>query len=225
MPTLYSYCIPYDNGAAPNPFLGVCTLVICKPVIRRTAKKGDWIVGTGSMQNGFANRVVYAMEVTQTMTMQEYDEYCKDELPGKIPNWNSEIFEEKVGDCIYDFSRTPPVLRRSVHNEGNRERDLGGECALLSDHFYYFGNKPLDLPVDLLGIVKQGQGHKSISNAPHFRPFIDWIIEKKWAKNNVHSEPQSKHLFITNDNYKSECAIKDKVAADIDEEIEVKNYC
>jgi len=47
MPTLYTYCIPYDDGAAPNPYWGICTLVICKPVIRRTAEVGDWIVGTG----------------------------------------------------------------------------------------------------------------------------------------------------------------------------------
>jgi hypothetical protein len=48
MPSLYSYCILYDDGAVPNPYWDVCTLVICKSAIRRTAKEGDWIVGTGS---------------------------------------------------------------------------------------------------------------------------------------------------------------------------------
>ncbi len=47
--TLYTYFIPFDNGAAPNPFGGICTLAICKPVIRRNAKAGDWVVGTGSV--------------------------------------------------------------------------------------------------------------------------------------------------------------------------------
>lgn len=46
--TLYTYCIPYDDGVAPNPLWGICTLVICKPGIRRVAKKGDWVVGTVS---------------------------------------------------------------------------------------------------------------------------------------------------------------------------------
>lgn len=44
---LFSYCIPVDDGAAPNPFWGVCTLAICKPAIRRVAEVGDWIAGVG----------------------------------------------------------------------------------------------------------------------------------------------------------------------------------
>ena len=69
MPKLYSYCIPVDDGAAPNPFGNICTLTICKPVIRRSALVGDWVVATGSMQYGFENKVIYAMEVTQKLTM------------------------------------------------------------------------------------------------------------------------------------------------------------
>jgi len=48
MNRLYSYTIPIDDGAAPNPFWGTCTLAICKPAIRRTAKVGNWVVGLGS---------------------------------------------------------------------------------------------------------------------------------------------------------------------------------
>lgn len=86
MAKLFSYCIPFDNGAAPNPFWGVCTLNICKPGIRRVAQLKDWIVATGSARHGFTNRVVYAMEVTNKMTMADYDLFCKELLPGKIPN-------------------------------------------------------------------------------------------------------------------------------------------
>src|SRR5262249_55154673 len=61
-PTLFSYCIPYDFGSAPNPFWGLCTLAICKPDIRRTANVGDWVVGTGSAVSPIGNisgKVVY----------------------------------------------------------------------------------------------------------------------------------------------------------------------
>lgn len=225
MPKLYSYCIPYDNGAAPNPFWGFCTLVICKPVIRRTAQVGDWIVGTGSRQNGFENKVVYVMEITQKMTMKAYDDYCKDQLPQKIPNWSSEIFEEKVGDCIYDFSSIHPYIRKGVHDERNRHRDLGGEYALLSDHYYYFGNKPQVLPEYLKPIVRQGQGHKSTSNNQYFHLFIDWILQKTEARNRVFAQPQSKYFFEIDSAYKSKCAIINKFEDDIDEEIKTKKYC
>ena len=202
-----------------GPYWGVCTLVICKPVIRRNAEVGDWIVGTGSKRFGFENKVVYAMEVTQKLTMEEYDAYCQKELQNKIPKWDSNIYEKIVGDCIYDFSVTPSLLRASVHNEGNRPIDLGGKYALLSDHFYYFGNKPIQLPENLLEIVKQGQGHKSTSNNPYFHPFIDWIITRKEAKNIVFSEPQDKHLFEFDRNCLSRCAVRNKINDEADEEL------
>ncbi len=48
---IYSYVLRYDDGVAPNPFFGFCTLAVCKPVIRRKAQVGDWIIGTGSKEN------------------------------------------------------------------------------------------------------------------------------------------------------------------------------
>lgn len=219
MPRLFSYCIPFDNGAAPNPFWGVCTVNICKPVIRRNAKKGDWVVGTGSTQFGFENKVVYAMEITETLTMQQYDTYCKAELPKKILNWRGKSYKERVGDCIYDFSVDPPKILKSVHNEGNRQRDLGGQFSLLLDHFYYFGDKPELLPDDLLPIVRQGQGYKSTANQSYFHDFVDWILTQVKAKNKVYSEPNDRHLFTLDSDHICVCAVRDKQQDDLDEEL------
>ena len=36
--SIYSYVLRIDDGAAPNPFWEICTLTICKPVIRRNAE-------------------------------------------------------------------------------------------------------------------------------------------------------------------------------------------
>ena len=193
MPTLFSYCIPVDDGAAPNPFWGICTLVICKPVIRRIASIGDWIVGTGSANSPIGNisdKVVYAMKVTKIMKMNEYDSYCHKYLPNKIPEWKSSDIKRRVGDSIYDYSNNPPKMRKSVHNELNRERDLRGENALLSEHFYYFGNNPISLPNDLKPIIKSGRAHKSISNNPYIKRFIQWIDSQKLSINTLYGNPQ-----------------------------------
>jgi hypothetical protein len=181
-PTLFSYCIPYDDGAAPNPFWGLCTLAICKPVIRRKAEIGDWVVGTGSKHSpigDISGKVVYAMRVTRKMTMEEYDQFTRSELPRKIPQMDHADPRRWYGDSIYDFSTPIPSLRRSVHDEGNRNTDLSGEYVLLSDYFFYFGDQPVPLPKALLRIVKQGQGHRSSANAPYVNDFIRWIDSLK----------------------------------------------
>ena len=102
MPLTPPYCIPCDNGAAPNPFWGLCTLAICKPRIRQSAKIGDWVVGTGSA----ASTVGDVMLVTQKMTMEDYDRFTQSKLPCKIPVVDSADLRRHFGDSIYDFSPT-----------------------------------------------------------------------------------------------------------------------
>ena len=190
---LYSYTIPYDDGAAPNPFWGVCTLTICKPRIRRTASEGDWIVATGSKnakdQGDLSNKVIYAMKVTKKMTLQQYDEYCRKHLKKKIPKWNNKDPKLRLGDCIYDYSTDPPTQREGVHKEGNRPTDLGGKYSLLSNHFYYFGDNPINLPNNLLQIVHQTQGHKSSANDRYKEQFIEWIESLGKTPRRLYGEP------------------------------------
>jgi hypothetical protein len=189
MPRLFSYCIPYDDGAAPNPFWGICTLNICKPVIRRNAEPNDWIVATGSSRHGFEKKVVYAMEVTKKLTMKEYYLECLSSYPNKIPDWNSNDMRKKVGDSIYDFSKRTPLVLESVHGLENRKHDLNGKFTLLSTNFYYFGSAPQELPKNLLEILRRGQGHRSTANAPYLKDFIEWIQKYTEAHNQVYAQP------------------------------------
>ena len=180
---LFSYCIPYDDGAAPNPYWGVCTLVICKPAVRRKAKKGDWIVGTGAKYARLANgvskdmsgRVVYAMKVTDKMTMRDYDAFTQAKLREKVPVRRSKDTRRRLGDAIYEFSTTPPTQRQGVHDTGNIRTDLGGKHALLSTHFYYFGDQAVSLPRHLRPIAQNRQGHRRGLNAPFVADFVAWI--------------------------------------------------
>lgn len=220
--TLYSYCLRYDAGSAPNPYWGVCTLVICKPAIRRVAEPGDWVVGLGaqsSQMGDTSGQVVYAMRITRLVTMREYDAFCGAELPGKIPNWASRDFRRRVGDCIYSFSDgADPALRRSVHDEANRRVDLGGKNALLSNHFYYFGDHPRALPEPLRPIIQRRQGHKSRANAQYLSAFVEWIEGLGLKPNKLYGEPQRKREIIATSESSAACSTRD-LDEDHDDEI------
>ena len=67
------------------------------------------------------------------------------------------------------------MYRYGIGTEKNMKTDLGGQCALLSTDFYYFGNNPKPQPNNLKGIIKQGQSHRSTSNDEYADDFIEWI--------------------------------------------------
>jgi len=202
MPTLYTYVMPYDGGSAPNPYWGICTLVICKPKIRLSAQVGDWVVGTGSTRarvtdrefRDMSGRVVYAMRVTDKMTMQEYDALTRERLPNKIPDWFNRDWRRRVGDSIYDFTTIPPKQRKSVHDVRAVERDLGGGYALLSTDFYYFGDQAVALAGDLLPILAKTQGHRSNVNGPYLDGFVAWVRGLGHAPGSLLGDPIFRRL-------------------------------
>jgi len=202
MTRLYSYIIKHDGGAAPNPFWGLCTLTICKPTIRRTARIGDWVIGTGSKNSklndnkihDLSDSIVYAMKITDIKSISDYDSFCNKQLKDKIPKWFARDWRKRMGDCIYDFSTgTNPTLRKGVHNEKNKKKDLSGQNALISNHFYYFGEEARVIPKELKLIIKKSQGHLKIENEDLIDNFLKWI--KKFKKNKIYADPQMRHKF------------------------------
>lgn len=192
MSRLFSYTIAVDDGAAPNPFFGMCTLAICKPAIRRVAGVGDWIVGLGSSKAPSGNLsgcVVYAMCVQNVLTLKEYDLRALSEWPHRIPNMQSASLQDRLGDCIYDYADGEPVQRKGVHGNGNIETDLSGKMVLISKDFYYFGARAIKLPDDLKGICHQTQGHKSNANERHYYPFVEWIRSLKLESGQLYGWP------------------------------------
>jgi hypothetical protein len=178
MTTLFTYTITHDDGAAPNPFHGVCTLAICKPSIRRVAAPGDWVVGLGSRNapgGDLSGKVVYAMRVESSVSFRDYDKIANKKWPGKVPDVTSLDLSKRLGDCIYDFSSGQPVQRPGVHGPQDQKKDLSGRNVLMSKHFFYFGGRALPLPEHLLGLCHQTQGHRSRMNDPYVSDFIEWI--------------------------------------------------
>lgn len=192
MPRLFSYTIPYDDGAAPNPFRGMCTLAICKPQIRLGAVVGDWVVGLGSKNapsGDMSGRMVYAMRVDQILSLREYDRLATTHWPTRVPNLSSPIIPDRLGDCIYDFSSGAPRQRRSVHGRENMATDLRGKNVLISRHYFYFGRNAIALPTHLLPIIHQTQGNKKDANNPLVQQFLDWIDSLGLEPNHLYGWP------------------------------------
>ncbi len=194
MPRLFTYTIPIDDGAAPNPFVGLCTLAICKPGIRRVARPGDWVAGLGSRNapggRDLSGHLVYAMLVEEVLTLREYDQAATSRWPHRIPNLQSKALQDRLGDCIYDYSvGSEPILRPSVHGVENIKTDLGGSNVLISTDFYYFGSKAVKVPPQLRNICHQTQGYRSNSNQPYFESFVNWMRSNFTASGQLYGWP------------------------------------
>jgi hypothetical protein len=178
MSLLFTYTVRTDAGSAPNPFNGMCSLAICKPHIRREAERGDWVAGLGSKNapsGDLSGHLVYAMKVDEVISLQDYDRLAPKRWPHRIPNIKSMALQDRLGDCLYDFSSGSPVQRPGVHDSGNTSEDLGGKNVLISGDFYYFGSRARRLPDNILPICHQMVGRRSKANARYFEPFLEWV--------------------------------------------------
>ena len=178
MTTLFSYTVRYDDGFAPNPFHGVCTLACCKPRIRKAAQVGDYVVGFGTKGRG--NRVVYAMRVTETLEFDDYwsaTRFCvkrPDRSAGGIEALGDNIYYPGPGVDGWVMVWSQHSNSDGSQNADHTRTDIGGVQALISTDFVYWGDEGEPLPSNLAGLV-HGRGHKSRANAPLIPDFIKWF--------------------------------------------------
>jgi len=162
---VYSYVVEHDNGHAPNPYFGLCTLCRCKfrksaagrPNIVERAKKGDWVIGTGgaSKRSAGHGRLVYAMQVDETPTRWEYftDSRFEQKKPVKIGTYNQTRGDNK-----------PP--------RNNFEKYK--QFALVSWHFYYFGVDAIEIP-KTFKLEKKGPGYRCNFDPAVICGFLEWL--------------------------------------------------
>ncbi len=154
---LYAYTISRDFGFAPNPFHGFCSLATCKPRIRKSAKVGDWIMGTGGRKlRNVKRRCIYIMKVSEKVSFQDYWDQERFTLKKPVRNGSSVMM---LGDNIYHKDYSGEWKQEDSHhsnqdgsiNHDNLKIDTGStEQVLISNYFLYFGDKAIS--VDLKSI-------------------------------------------------------------------------
>ncbi|MCH8838395.1 MAG: hypothetical protein IIA60_11460 [Candidatus Marinimicrobia bacterium] len=167
---LFSYVVARDFGFAPNPFFGVCTLATCKPIIRRVANIGDWVIGTGSGALQRQSFLVFVMRVMKTLSYNEYWDSLIYRL--KRPNLRSGL-KYAFGDNIYYMDNAGHWHQEDSHhshegglpNQGNISNDTQTNRVLLSEDFTYWGGYGPEIPSKYLNNngfnICAKRGHKS----------------------------------------------------------------
>ncbi|MCA1971670.1 MAG: hypothetical protein LDL44_02440 [Caenispirillum sp.] len=199
---LFSYIVRYDLAFAPNPFHGFCPLGTCKAPMREQVSKGDWVVGTGSAENGLAGRLVFAMQVDRIVTFEEY--WDNPEFSRKKPVMNSS-YSHAVGDNIYHRNRAGQWVQKNSHhshhdgtpNIDNLKDDTSVNRVLVGNRFAYWGRSAIEIPDDL-DIVHKGQHYRRNHPPGTERRFLKWFdslgvngclhepVEfEKWLKKNI----------------------------------------
>jgi hypothetical protein len=196
MSQIYYYILRYDDGIAPCVDSGALTLAICKPMIRRTAKEGDWVMGISPKAHG--HKLCYAAQVTEKINGQEY--------------YVARRFRKR-GDRIYSFNGSRFQLRNhSVHTEADRGTDLGrypvykNSVVLRSARgaFWYFGKKAIDIPRDQFPALNRrldrlSQGHRVYHSNKVHRELKQIIGRLKREKRGVRGSPRDLPRQISHD--------------------------
>ena len=195
----YSYLVEHDFGLAPNPFGGYCTLTVCKPQIRKSSNLhiGDWIIGTGSkaLSKTFGrkmkHRLIYAMKVGEIISIDDYWNdprfRCKKPiLNGSLPLIYGDNFYHKDNNGNWIQENSAHSNNDGSPNLKHLETDISGHNAIISDHFYYFGQSAPILPENLRDICHTGIGQKLLS--PELgAEFISWLSNHYERK--IHGKP------------------------------------
>lgn len=178
-PRFYLNILDTDSGFAPNPFHGWCTLACCRPVIRRVAQEGDWVIGITPKELG--NDIAYMMRVDETPTFAKYFDDVRFKV--KQPRFDTGWFVDTLGDNCYRPRSSRPLRSwrsvdeydqlKCVHYDWDndcestklKKWDLSTDRVLVSHHFSYFGLPPKALAKKLYESVIPAR-----YNRVHFLP-------------------------------------------------------
>ena len=136
------------------------------------AAVGDWIMGTNSVARG--RRLVFSMKISEVLHFDEYynDSRFKKKKPNIIGNWR-----ERVGDNMYYKDNGEWKQHTTIYHRDPEivEKDLKHPFVFISNEFYYFGDKAVEIPAKFQDLVWKRQGCKSIHPPEIVKAFLTWL--------------------------------------------------
>ena len=187
MARIYIYKMTVDDGGAPCVRDDVLTLAICKPAIRRKAKRGDIILAfaandvrgwrpKGSYQD---NRLIYIAQVTTNIPSgMYYSTQQYEQRPDCIYEWHGDTLRHRKGA---KFHGTAADQRRDV---GEKKTGYRNAHVIVSRKFRYFADRGPSPHQDAFGrlanlIMNLTQGSR-VNHRSELLSEINRFMDKAW---------------------------------------------
>ncbi len=180
---VWRYVITVDRGAAPNREPPMTTLTICKPRIRRQARKGDLVVAFNgaALNRDEPHAVRWAGLVSEVIPLKDYWRDVR--FRGKKPEQHGGRRSGGFADNIYrpTFEGHLAQVANETHGSIDADTDTGGLNALVLEPAWHFGPAVAVLPERFgLRIAGGRRGHRlSEIDALTWRELEAWLDENK----------------------------------------------
>ena len=183
---LCSYTVVDDNGFAPNPFEGYCTLAACTPNHQGIKlSEGDWLVGHTAAKR--AHMLIYAMQLSEPTL--DFDTYYNDpRFKGKKPRFDL-TWRQACGNNIYHRTSNGGRAQDEnlFHPPTYLVKDTKHPRVFISTHFYYFGANAPIIPEQFSELIRDRQGCKCEYSEQVVAAFVEWLQTN--FSPGVHGEP------------------------------------
>ncbi len=179
MSRIWRYVLAADNGMAPCSDDGMLSLTCCKPLIRRSACVGEWVVGFApkGIRRG---HVAWAGRIAEVVSLGEYEQ--------RFSGRRDAIY--KLAGYSWGDQEILTPLRNDYHaDEGSRSRDRSGKNALIFEPFWYWGGEGIAAPDEISDLAHYYVGQSARNSSPERIALLEtWL--RSVAAPGVHGKPR-----------------------------------
>lgn len=190
-PRIYRYILKHDDGYAPCVDDRLLTLATCKPMIRSTAKEGDWVAGY--MPKGLGEGLlVWFGCIDSTMFPTDYEQKFRGRKDAQYR--------------LDDVGKIERVNSQYHPDQDQQRKDLNAKVLIFDPKAtWYFGGRPVQPPLPLDFLKPEGQGHRvNLRRQNDLAEMVAWL--KTAGQPGIFGQPRS---FVGED-CESTCAPKSR---------------
>lgn len=174
MSRIWRYVLAHDTGMAPCLEGGTLTLACCKPDIRRSARRGEWVIGFAPKATGHG-RVAWVGQVAEVLPLGEYE--------ARFRGRRDALYRSDGDD------RLVPVQEIYHADQRSRQRDLRGRNALIFNPFWYWGRNTIAAPDAIASMAHYYVGQSARGSTPDRIACLEaWT--RSAAHPGIHGDPR-----------------------------------